>query len=159
MNATRMGTSQMRWRTSSAAKAVPLGWLARTGDLLKVFEGLPRSVHVRGQCRACGAAVLTYPIPFFPIETREMNHAAVVFEHVSLAFGDHEVLRDINFSVARGSMMILLGASGAGKSVILKLILGLLRPDTGVIYVNGERIDNMSETELLRIRADIGMLF
>jgi len=83
----------------------------------------------------------------------------VVFEHVSLAFGDHEVLRDINFSVARGSMMILLGASGAGKSVILKLILGLLRPDTGVIYVNGERIDNMSETELLRIRADIGMLF
>src|SRR5499426_3017500 len=88
-----------------------------------------------------------------------MNHAAVVFEHVSLAFGDHEVLRDINFSVARGSMMMLLGASGAGKSVILKLILGLLRPDTGVIYVNGERIDNMSETQLLRVRTDIGMLF
>ncbi len=88
-----------------------------------------------------------------------MNHAAVVFEHVSLAFGDHEVLRDITFSVARGSMMMLLGASGAGKSLILKLILGLLRPDTGAIYVNGERIDNMSETQLLRIRADIGMLF
>src|SRR5262247_3025503 len=88
-----------------------------------------------------------------------MNHAAVVFEHVSLAFGHHEVLRDINFSVARGSMMMLLGASGAGKSVILKLILGLLRPDTGVIYVNGERIDNMSETQLLRVRTDIGMLF
>lgn len=88
-----------------------------------------------------------------------MSHAAVVFEHVSIAFGDHEVLSDITFSVARGSMMMLLGASGAGKSVILKLVLGLLRPDAGAIYVNGDRIDNMSETELLRIRADIGMLF
>src|SRR5678816_1147855 len=93
------------------------------------------------------------------IGIRYMNHAAVVFEHVSVAFGDHDVLSDINFSVARGSMMMLLGASGAGKSVILKLILGLLRPDTGAIYVNGDRIDNMSETELLRVRADIGMLF
>ena len=61
------------------------------------------------------------------------NHAAVVFEHVSLAFDEHVVLRDISFSLARGSMMILLGASGAGKSVILKLILGLLRPDAGAI--------------------------
>src|SRR4026208_658965 len=90
---------------------------------------------------------------------QHMNDAAVVFEHVSIAFGDHDVLRDINFTVARGSMMMLLGASGAGKSVILKLILGLLRPDAGAIYVNGDRIDKMSETELLRIRADIGMLF
>jgi phospholipid/cholesterol/gamma-HCH transport system ATP-binding protein len=88
-----------------------------------------------------------------------MKDAAVAFEHVSVAFGDHDVLSDINFSVARGSMMMLLGASGAGKSVILKLILGLLRPDAGAIYVNGDRIDSMSETELLRIRADIGMLF
>jgi phospholipid/cholesterol/gamma-HCH transport system ATP-binding protein len=88
-----------------------------------------------------------------------MTHAAVTLEHVSLAFGEHEVLRDISFSVAKGSMMMLLGASGTGKSVILKLILGLLRPDAGTIHVNGERIDNMSEAELLRIRADIGMLF
>jgi phospholipid/cholesterol/gamma-HCH transport system ATP-binding protein len=87
------------------------------------------------------------------------NHAAVVFEHVSLAFGEQDVLRDISFSLARGSMIMLLGASGTGKSVILKLIPGLLRPDAGAIYVNGERIDNMSETELLRVRADIGMLF
>jgi phospholipid/cholesterol/gamma-HCH transport system ATP-binding protein len=84
---------------------------------------------------------------------------AVVFEHVSLAFGEHEVLRDVSFSVAKGSMMMLLGASGTGKSVILKLILGLLCPDAGAIYVDGDRIDALSETELLRIRADIGMLF
>ena len=88
-----------------------------------------------------------------------MPPAAVVFDRVSLAFGDHEVLRDISFTVMKGSMMMLLGASGAGKSVALKLMLGLLRPDAGAIYVNGERIDNMSETELLRVRSDIGMLF
>ena len=84
---------------------------------------------------------------------------AVQFENVSLAFGEHEVLRDISFAVAKGSMMMLLGASGTGKSVILKLILGLLCPDAGAIHVNGERIDAMRESELLRIRADIGMLF
>jgi phospholipid/cholesterol/gamma-HCH transport system ATP-binding protein len=85
--------------------------------------------------------------------------AAVVFDHVSLAFDEHVVLRDITFSVPQGSMRILLGASGAGKSVLLKLILGLLRPDSGRILVNGQRIDDMRERDLLQLRADIGMLF
>jgi phospholipid/cholesterol/gamma-HCH transport system ATP-binding protein len=56
-------------------------------------------------------------------------------------------------------MRIVLGASGAGKSVVLKLILGLLRPDSGRILVNGRRIDNTTEAELIHTRADIGMLF
>ena len=84
---------------------------------------------------------------------------AVVFDRVSFAFDDHEVLRDVSFSVPRGSMRILLGASGAGKSVVLKLILGLLRPSAGTILVNGASIGAMPETELLKLRADIGMLF
>ena len=84
---------------------------------------------------------------------------AVVFEHVSLAFDEHVVLRDVSFSVPKGTMRILLGASGAGKSVLLKLILGLLRPDSGRISVNGQRIDDMRERDLLQMRADIGMLF
>ena len=84
---------------------------------------------------------------------------AVVFEHVSLAFDEHVVLRDVSFSVPKGTMRILLGASGAGKSVLLKLILGLLRPDSGRIFVNGQRIDDMRERDLLQMRADIGMLF
>jgi phospholipid/cholesterol/gamma-HCH transport system ATP-binding protein len=83
----------------------------------------------------------------------------VVFEHVSLAFDEHVVLRDVSFSVSKGTMRILLGASGAGKSVLLKLILGLLRPDSGRIFVNGQRIDDMQERDLLQMRADIGMLF
>jgi phospholipid/cholesterol/gamma-HCH transport system ATP-binding protein len=85
--------------------------------------------------------------------------AAVVFEHVSFAFDDHVILQDVSFSVPRGSMAILLGASGAGKSILLKLILGLFRPDTGAILVNGERVDQMPERDLLRLRGDIGMLF
>ena len=56
-------------------------------------------------------------------------------------------------------MRILLGASGAGKSVILKLILGLFRPDGGRIYVQGSRVDDMRERDLLKLRGNIGMLF
>jgi phospholipid/cholesterol/gamma-HCH transport system ATP-binding protein len=84
---------------------------------------------------------------------------AVVLDHVSFSFDDHEVLRDISLTVPKGSMSIILGASGAGKSVLLKLILGLYRPDSGTIFVNGERIDTMAERDLLPLRADIGMLF
>lgn len=84
---------------------------------------------------------------------------AVVFEHVSFAFDEHVVLRDVSFRVPRGSMRMLLGASGAGKSIVLKLILGLFRPDSGTISVNGHRIDSMREQDLLALRADIGMLF
>jgi phospholipid/cholesterol/gamma-HCH transport system ATP-binding protein len=84
---------------------------------------------------------------------------AIVLENVSLAFDDNVVLRDVSFSVGAGEMKILLGASGSGKSVVLKLILGLLRPDSGTIRIRGERIDNMTEEEMLRVRGDIGMLF
>src|SRR5262249_53191802 len=84
---------------------------------------------------------------------------AVEFDRVSLAFDAQVVLRDISFIVPAGGMKILFGVSGSGKSTILKLILGLLRPDSGRIFVNGVRIDAMSEAGLMAVRADIGMLF
>ena len=84
---------------------------------------------------------------------------AVVFERVNLAFDDHVVLDDLSFTIPTGAMRILLGPSGSGKSVILKLILGLLKPDAGTITVNGQRVDTMPEHELLKMRADIGMAF
>ena len=84
---------------------------------------------------------------------------AVVFDRVSLAFDDHVVLRDLSFAVPLGHMTILIGASGVGKSVVLKLILGLLKPDSGVIRVNGERIDTMTESQMMAVRDVIGMLF
>jgi phospholipid/cholesterol/gamma-HCH transport system ATP-binding protein len=85
--------------------------------------------------------------------------AAVEFDKVSLGFDDHLVLRDLSFTVPKGSMRILLGASGAGKSLILKLCLGLLRPDSGTILVNGNRVTEMSEFELLKMRVDVGIVF
>jgi phospholipid/cholesterol/gamma-HCH transport system ATP-binding protein len=96
------------------------------------------------------------PLPDTPDSTAA---AAVVFENVSLAFDQHVVLRDLSFSIPKGSMRILLGASGSGKSLVLKLILGLLCPDGGRIFVDGRRIDQMRERDLLKVRADIGMLF
>jgi phospholipid/cholesterol/gamma-HCH transport system ATP-binding protein len=84
---------------------------------------------------------------------------AVVFDAVSLAFDDNVVLRDVSFAVPTGQLTILIGASGVGKSVVLKLILGLLKPDSGAIRVDGERIDTMTEAQLIRVRDDIGMLF
>jgi|SRR5687768_7765997 phospholipid/cholesterol/gamma-HCH transport system ATP-binding protein len=83
----------------------------------------------------------------------------VVFDKVSLAFDEQVVLRNISFTLLTGHTKIILGASGSGKSTILKLILGLLRPDSGVIWVNGERTDKLSELELMAVRADLGMVF
>lgn len=84
---------------------------------------------------------------------------AVEFNQVSLAFDEHVVLSDLSLSIPKGAMRILLGASGSGKSVILKLVLGLIRPDAGEIRLNGERVDTMTEAELLRVRRGIGMVF
>ena len=93
------------------------------------------------------------------MSSRDEESPAVVFDKVSFAFDEHVVLNDISFSVPKGSMALLLGASGAGKSIVLKLILGLIRPDSGTILVNGQRIDSMPERELLHLRTDIGMSF
>ena len=84
---------------------------------------------------------------------------AVVFDKVSFAFDDHVVLRDVSFTLPVGGMNILFGASGSGKSTILKLILGLFRPDSGAIFVNGQQVDTMPEDDLLDLRGDIGMVF
>ncbi len=83
----------------------------------------------------------------------------IVFDDVSLAFDDKEILRNVSFTLRTGHTKIFLGASGAGKSTILRLILGLLKPDGGSIFVNGERVDNMSEDDLMKVRADLGMVF
>jgi phospholipid/cholesterol/gamma-HCH transport system ATP-binding protein len=87
------------------------------------------------------------------------NPIVVRFEDVSFAFDDHVVLEHVSFTVPKGSMTILFGPSGSGKSVILKLTLGLLRPDSGRIFVNDQQVDAMSERDLLAMRAGIGMMF
>lgn len=83
----------------------------------------------------------------------------IVFERVFLAFGDNVILKDISFELRAGFTKIFLGASGAGKSTILKLILGLLKPQTGKIWVNGVRVDTLSESDMMKVRDDVGMVF
>ena len=93
--------------------------------------------------------------------TREdaAEQPVILLDKVSLAFDDNVVLKEVSFTLFRGHTKVILGASGSGKSTILKLILGLLKPDAGAIFVNGDRIDTMNELELMRTRADIGMVF
>jgi phospholipid/cholesterol/gamma-HCH transport system ATP-binding protein len=89
----------------------------------------------------------------------ETGAPVIVFDHVKLAFDEKVVLRDISFTLIKGHTKIILGASGSGKSTILKIITGLLRADDGVIWVNGARVDELSEVEMMAVRADLGMIF
>jgi phospholipid/cholesterol/gamma-HCH transport system ATP-binding protein len=83
----------------------------------------------------------------------------VAFRNVSIAFDGPPVLEDVSFSVAPGETRILLGPAGVGKSVLLKLVNGLLRPDQGSIQLFGEEISHMPEEKLFPLRARTGMVF
>jgi phospholipid/cholesterol/gamma-HCH transport system ATP-binding protein len=83
----------------------------------------------------------------------------IMLDHVSLAFDDKVILKDVSFTLISGHTKILLGASGAGKSLTLKIILGLLKADRGTVWVNGERVDELTEEDLMAMRADVGMVF
>ncbi len=94
-----------------------------------------------------------------PAQTAPVEPAAVVFDHVMLAFDEKVILRDVTFTLPAGRTKIILGASGAGKSMTLKILLGLLKPDGGEVYVNGVRVDPLTEEEMRDVRADMGMVF
>jgi phospholipid/cholesterol/gamma-HCH transport system ATP-binding protein len=89
----------------------------------------------------------------------ETGAPVIVFDHVQLAFDENVVLEDISFTLIKGHTKIILGASGSGKSTILKIITGLLRADAGVVWVNGARVDQLTEHEMMAVRADLGMIF
>ena len=84
---------------------------------------------------------------------------AIEFRDVHLAFDDRVVLNVLNFKVMKGETKIILGGSGGGKSTIIKLVLGLLKPDAGQVLVDGEDITNFSEVEMMKVRKKIGMVF
>jgi phospholipid/cholesterol/gamma-HCH transport system ATP-binding protein len=94
-----------------------------------------------------------------PVELVEPHAPVVLFDKVCLAFDDKVILRDVTFDVRAGHTKIFLGASGAGKSTILKLMLGLLKPDSGTIWVLGHRVDSMDEDKLMGVRHHMGMVF
>jgi phospholipid/cholesterol/gamma-HCH transport system ATP-binding protein len=89
----------------------------------------------------------------------QSDHAAVVFDHVSKSFSTKQVLRDVSFEVPAGTALCILGRSGTGKSVTLKLIVSLLKPDNGSIWIDGEEITRLKEHELSRVRRKLGFLF
>jgi len=84
---------------------------------------------------------------------------AIEFRNVNFSYEDKKVLDDLSFQLAKGEIKIILSGSGGGKSTILKLVLGLLKPDAGQIFIDGEEITEFDETELQRVRDKIGMVF
>jgi len=89
----------------------------------------------------------------------ETGAPVIVFDKVRLAFDENEVLSDLSFTVIKGHTKIILGASGSGKSTILKIITGLLHSDAGVVWVNGQRVDELSEQQMMIVRTDLGLIF
>jgi len=84
---------------------------------------------------------------------------AVVFDQVSKSFGAKQVLRDVSFEVRPGEALCILGRSGTGKSVTLKLIVSLLKPDRGKIWIEQDEISRLGEAQLTRVRRKMGFLF
>jgi phospholipid/cholesterol/gamma-HCH transport system ATP-binding protein len=91
--------------------------------------------------------------------TQDPAQDAIVFENVSIAFEEKVVLDDISFRLARGETKAIFGVAGSGKSTILKLVLGLIKPDEGSIFVLGENVTEMREEDLFELRRKIGMVF
>jgi phospholipid/cholesterol/gamma-HCH transport system ATP-binding protein len=96
---------------------------------------------------------------FHEIDDRDRAIPAIEFRDVVLAFDDRVILDNLNFKVMKGETKIILGGSGGGKSTIIKLVLGLLKPDSGQILVDGEDVTDYSEDQMMSVRKKIGMVF
>jgi phospholipid/cholesterol/gamma-HCH transport system ATP-binding protein len=96
---------------------------------------------------------------FHEIDDRDRAIPAIEFRDVYLSFDERTVLNGLSFKVMKGETKIILGGSGGGKSTIIKIVLGLLKPDAGLVLVDGEDITNYTEMEMMRVRKKIGMVF
>ncbi|MDT4898788.1 MAG: phospholipid/cholesterol/gamma-HCH transport system ATP-binding protein [Acidobacteriota bacterium] len=96
---------------------------------------------------------------FAEVDDLDRAIPAIEFRDVSLAFDDRNVLDGLSFKVMKGETKIILGGSGCGKSTTIKLVLGLLKPDSGQILVDGEDITHFDENQMMLVRKKIGMIF
>src|SRR6476619_8199118 len=96
---------------------------------------------------------------FHEVDDKHRAIPAIEFRNVVLAFDDRVILDDLSFKVMKGETKIILGGSGGGKSTIIKLVLGLLKPDEGRILVDGEDITDYNEVQMMTVRKKIGMVF
>jgi phospholipid/cholesterol/gamma-HCH transport system ATP-binding protein len=101
----------------------------------------------------------TLPLDSADVTTPDNSAPVIVFEDVALAFEDNQVLRGVSFHLPRGETKAVFGVAGSGKSLMLKLALGLIRPDSGRIVVLGQDVTQMREDELFQLRGKIGMVF
>jgi phospholipid/cholesterol/gamma-HCH transport system ATP-binding protein len=99
----------------------------------------------------------TQPSP--TVAQDDPTQPVVVFDRVSIGFEGKKVLEDISLTVSPGQTRILLGPAGSGKSVLLKLANGLMKPDSGTVTVFGQELNNMPEEQLFQLRGRIGMVF
>ncbi len=83
----------------------------------------------------------------------------IEFKNLTKRFGDRTILNSINFSINKGEIVFILGQSGTGKSVLLKNIVGLMKPEEGEIYLSGEKITSFNEKQMQEIRKKCGMVF
>ena len=101
----------------------------------------------------------TLPIEDPAVANSDSSANAIVFDNVSLAFEENVVLDGVSFYLPRGETKALFGVAGSGKSTTLKLALGLLRPDSGRIFLLGQEVTSMSEQEMFELRRRIGIVF
>jgi phospholipid/cholesterol/gamma-HCH transport system ATP-binding protein len=101
----------------------------------------------------------TLPLDQPAVAARRQGDEAIRFENVTLAFDDKVVLDSISFRLPHGETKAIFGVAGSGKSTILKLAMGLAKPDSGRIYVLGQDVTEMSENDLFGLRRQIGMVF
>lgn len=95
-----------------------------------------------------------------PMDANNNLQPAIEFRNVFLSFDEHQVLHDVSFTLEQGEMLVVTGVSGSGKSVLLRLAIGLLKPDSGQIFIEGREIEDLNESQLLPIRGGLmGMVF
>lgn len=115
----------------------------------------PTSIHTTADRVSDDAQEST----FREVDDRDRAIPAIEFRNVVLAFDDRIVLNNLSFKVMKGETKIILGGSGGGKSTIIKIVLGLLKPDSGQVLVDGEDITDYGEAQMMRVRKKIGMVF
>src|SRR5277367_2566171 len=101
----------------------------------------------------------TLPLDSASLPRKDDSASVIQFEGVAMSFAENQVLRGVSFRLARGETKALFGVAGSGKSLILKLCLGLIRPDSGRIIVLGQDVTEMREEDLFELRGKIGMVF
>jgi len=119
------------------------------------IDGTAPTKEHGGSVATLAPQTLTAPAPI----PAGSSDAMISIQGVTKRFGVHTVLEDVTFDVPRGKTTAVLGPSGTGKSVLLKNVIGLLRPEAGQVYIDGDPIVGVREKEVLRIRRKIGVLF